>query len=228
MMPVYGMAEATLAISFTPLMKPSVITAFDASLLDRERIAKRVEPDAPEARILSAVGIALNNVNIRIVDDKELPLENGIAGHIQLKGAGITKGYFRNPAATASAFCGEWLRTGDIGFFYEGLLYISGRHKDIIFKNGRNYFANDLESMACTIDDISYGKVCFGGTTSKETGLDKVIVFVAGIPETKAFEKFMKLRGLLRSNLGITVDEMILIKSMKSPKPQAANCNDIN
>jgi len=218
MMPVYGMAEATLAISFSHLMEPSVITAFDPAMLDHENKAIPVEHSEPSARLISEVGVALNDVEIRIVDDDDLPLENQIAGHIQLKGAGITKCYYKNPVATESAFCGEWLRTGDIGFFFEGRLYISGRYKDIIFKNGRNYFANDLESMACTIDDISYGKVCFGGTTSKETGQDKVIAFVAGIQESKTVETFRELRALLRSNLGITVDEMVLIKSNEIPK----------
>ena len=218
MMPVYGMAEATLAISFAPLMKPSMITAFDASLLDRKNRTQPVDPAEPSARLLSEVGVALNDVEIRIVDDNDLPLENGIAGHIQVNGPSITKGYYKNRVATTSSFCGEWLRTGDIGFFFDGRLYISGRHKDIIFKNGRNYFANDLEAMACTIVDIAYGKVCFCGITGRETGQDKVIVFVAGIPESQADETFLRLRALLRSNLGITVDEMVLIKSNEIPK----------
>jgi len=218
MMPVYGMAEATLAISFSPLMKPSVVTVFDTSMLDQENMAQPVEYAESSARLLSEVGVALNDVEIRIVDDNDLPLVNGIAGHIQLKGSGITKGYYKNTGATAAAFCGKWLRTGDIGFFFEGRLYISGRYKDIIFKNGRNYFANDLESMACNLNDINYGKVCFGGTTSSETGQDKVIAFVAGLQEAKALETFRELRALLRSNLGITVDEMVLIKSNEIPK----------
>ncbi|MHC1778077.1 MAG: AMP-binding protein [Lentimicrobium sp.] len=218
MMPVYGMAEATLAISFTPLMEPSVITAFEANSLDLEYKAIRVDPAHPLARLLSGVGLALNDTEIRIVDGNDQPLSEGNAGHIQLKGEGITKGYYNKPDDTSAAFCGNWLRTGDIGFFYEGNLYVSGRHKDIIFKNGRNYFANDLEVMACTLDDISYGKVCFGGTTSKETGHDKVIAFLAGTPGEKALETFRQLRNLLRANLGITVDELVMVKSNEIPK----------
>ena len=218
MMPVYGMSEATLAISFAPLLKPSVVTAFESSLLDRENRAQQVDPAESYARLLSEVGTALSDVEIRIVDDNDLHLEDGIAGHIQVKGPGITKGYYKNTGATDSAFCGEWLRTGDIGFFFEDRLYISGRFKDIIFKNGLNYFANDLESMACKIDDIKYGKVCFGGTTDKASGQDKVIAFVAGLQETKSLQTFSELRALLRSNLGITVDEMVLIKSNEIPK----------
>ncbi len=218
MMPVYGMAEATLAITFTPLMKPSVIKAFNATLLDRDNRAEETDPADPEARLLSGVGTALNDTEIRIMDEKDHPVEEGMAGHIQLRGGGITKGYYNKPSSTAAAFCGNWLRTGDIGFFFEGNLFISGRHKDIIFKNGRNYFANDLETMACTIEEISFGKVCFGATTDRVSGSDKVIAFLAGVPDQKADEVFRSLRALLRSNLGISVDELVLIKSNEIPK----------
>jgi acyl-CoA synthetase (AMP-forming)/AMP-acid ligase II len=218
MMPVYGMAEATLAISFAPLMKRSVVTAFDASLLDHENKAQPVDPSGSSTRLLSEVGVRLNDIEIRIKDDNDRVVMDGNSGHIQVKGPGITKGYYDNAEATAAAYCGDWFRTGDIGFFFEGRLYISGRYKDIIFKNGRNYFANDLEDIACAIDDIKYGKVCFGGITNRETGQDRVIAFVASLPEEKAVETFHKLRGLLRINLGITVDEIVLIKSNEIPK----------
>jgi len=218
MMPVYGMAEATLAISFTPLMQPSVITAFNAEVLDLEYKAIKADRTDGSARLLSGVGLALNDTEIRIVDHNDQPLKDGMAGHIQLKGQGITNGYYNKPDETEAAFSNGWLRTGDIGFFFEGNLYVSGRHKDIIFKNGRNYFANDLEVMACTLEDISYGKVCFGGITSRETGHDKVIAFLAGSPGEKAMETFRQLRNLLRANLGITVDELVMVKSNEIPK----------
>lgn len=218
MMPVYGMAESTLAISFAALTERSVSMAFDASLLDRENKARPVDPSLPSARMISEVGVALNNIEIRIVDNNDQPLQEGNAGHIQIKGPSVTRGYYNNPEATASAFCGDWLRTGDIGFFFDGRLFISGRFKDIIFKNGRHYFANDLEDIACTIADINFGKVCFGGTTSRETGQDKVIAFLAGVSEQKAMDTFRELRSLLRNTLGMNIDELVLIKSNEMPK----------
>ncbi len=218
MMPVYGMSEATLAISFASLWDRSVATAFNASLLDREHKAQPVDPSDPSARLLSEVGVALNDIEIRITDDNDRMVKDGVSGHIQIKGPSVTKGYYNNPGATASAFCGEWFRTGDIGFFFEGHLYISGRYKDIIFKNGIHYFANDLEELACTIGEIKYGKVCLGGTTDRQTGEERVIAFVAGLPEEKALETFRELRTLLRSNLGISVDVLVLIKSNEIPK----------
>jgi fengycin family lipopeptide synthetase D len=217
MMPVYGMAEATLAISFSPLMKPPVIKAFDTEWLDREGRTIETDPGDQSARLLSSVGVALNDVEIRITDEKDRPVKEG-TGHIQIRGGAITKGYYNQAEATVAAFCGDWLRTGDIGFFFEERLYISGRYKDIIFKNGRNYFANDLERMAESMKEIAFGKVCFGGITSRETGQDRVIAFIAGLPEGEVDEIFGRLRALLRSNLGITVDELVPIKPSEIPK----------
>jgi len=165
MMPVYGMAEATLAISFPPLLQLSKVTAFDTYLLDREAIALAVDNQDLTARILTEVGKALNDIEIRIVDQHDKQIPEGRVGHIQIKGDGITTGYYNKPGPTENAFCGKWLRTGDIGFFLEGRLYISGRYKDIIFKNSRNYFANDLEMMASTIEEIEFGKICFSCRT---------------------------------------------------------------
>ncbi|MEI6884173.1 MAG: AMP-binding protein [Bacteroidota bacterium] len=218
MMPVYGMAEATLAVSFAPLRERSVAETFDAFLLDREHLAKAVGPSDPAARVLSEVGTAINDIYIRIVDDQDNCVAEGTSGHIQLKGPSITSGYYNMPETRITAYCGEWLRTGDIGFFFEGRLYISGRHKDIIFRNGRHYFANDLEEVAITIDEIKPGKVCYGGVTDEKTNQDKVIAFLAGVPEQKAIETFQRLRALLRNNLGISTDEVVLLKSNEIPK----------
>jgi len=218
MMPVYGMSEAALAISLSSLSDRYVATAFDASQLDRERRALPVDPSDPSARLLSEVGVAVNDIEIRIADDQDEEVADGISGHIQIKGPSVTKGYYSNPVTTADSFCGNWFRTGDMGFFYDGRLYISGRYKDIIFKNGIHYFANDLEDLACTIEEIRYGKVCLGGTTDRETGEERVIAFIAGVQQDKAQEIFRQLRTLLRSTLGISVDAMILLKSNEIPK----------
>lgn len=218
MMPVYGLAEATLAATFPGLPAVPVSTAFNADILDYEQIAVTVDETDLTARLLTEVGKPIHDVSIRIVDDNDNELDEGFAGHIQLMGPVITSGYYENPGATASAFCGEWLRTGDMGFIYGGRLYISGRFKDIIFRNGSHFFANDLEEMAVSLDEIKQGKVCFGGFTDTGTEAEKVLAFVAGLTEQKAQETFDRLRNMLRSRLGITVDEMVMLRSNEIPK----------
>ncbi|MBK7030326.1 MAG: AMP-binding protein [Bacteroidales bacterium] len=220
MMPVYGMAEATLAISFSPLMESTVVHNFDIEELDLNKVAKTVGQNTSHkpSRSIASVGIPLDQVEVRIVDDSDQLLPESMVGHIQVGGPALTRGYYANSEATEKAFCGEWLRTGDIGFYYEKTMYISGRHKDIIFMNGRNYFAHDLENLACSIEGISYGKIIFGGITDPKTSKEKVLGFIAGTPEAKANETLSSLRSLLRKKLGIHLDEMVLIRSNEIPK----------
>jgi acyl-CoA synthetase (AMP-forming)/AMP-acid ligase II len=219
MMPVYGMAEATLAVSFSPLMKPSVTTVFDSNRLDLDGLAleSNIDPHR-HGRQITSVGMALKETEIRIVNENDEQLPEGRVGHIQVKGPAVTQGYYKNPGDTASLFAGEWLRTGDLGFFLNRQLYISGRYKDILFMNGKNYFANDLETLACTMEEITYGKVAFGGITDHKAGKDKIIIFAAGIPESKAAETLQTLRALFRKTLGIPIDELVILRSNEFPK----------
>ncbi|MFA6950900.1 MAG: AMP-binding protein [Lentimicrobiaceae bacterium] len=218
MMPVYGLAEASLAATFTPLMQPTVITAFDAISLDRDGIGIEVDSNHPHARLISSVGVPIHDIEISIIDHDGKPVPEGTSGLICLKGLSITSGYYNKPIETQKAFNDGWLSTGDIGLLYKGNYYISGRDKDIIFKNGRHYFANDLEELACTLEGISYGKICFAGITDPQNGHERIIAFQAGSPGEKAHALFMELRNLLRNALGITLDELIMVRSNEIPK----------
>jgi acyl-CoA synthetase (AMP-forming)/AMP-acid ligase II len=220
MMAVYGMAEATLAVSFSPLMQPTVATTFDNEELDKHLNASRsgFSRTGKHARTIVSVGKAIKHVEIKIVDHDENDLPEGKVGHVLVRGKSVTKGYFQNPHAAQELFLNGWLRTGDMGFMFEGNLYISGRYKDIIFVNGKNYFANDLEALACNLEDFSFGKTIIGGITDFKTGKEKVLVFAAAIPEAKAPETLEKLRAIMRKELGIPIDELILIKSNEIPK----------
>lgn len=218
MMPVYGLAEATLAVTFTPFMQPSVVTPFNALLLDRDNIAQEVEKDDPDARLIVSVGVPINDVEIMVVDHNYLPVNEGVAGLICLRGKSLSPGYYLKASETQRSFFDGWFNTGDIGFFYNGHYYISGRHKDIIFKNGRHYFANDLEELSFRIDEISYGKICFAGVTERSTGKEILIAFLAGSVGEKAEETFRQLRNLLRSTLGITIDKLVMVRSNEIPK----------
>jgi len=90
--------------------------------------------------------------------------------------------------------------------------------KTLVFKNGRHYFANDLEELSTQIDDISYGKICFAGITNHRTEEEKVIAFLAGSIGDKAKITLQHLRNLLRSTLGITLDELVMLRSNEIPK----------
>lgn len=251
MMPVYGLAEATLAATFTPIMTPNIITSFDAVSLDKDGKAIEIKEadssgnvakssgetymsgngksvsalseytknsEKPVIRDIVSVGVPINDIEILITDHAYIPVSEGDSGIIWIRGDSVTQGYYNRPDENCKVFAQGWFNTGDVGFFYKGNYYISGRDKDIIFRNGRHYFANDLETLACEIEGISYGKICIAGTTNHHTGEEEVIAFLAGSPGEKANETFRQLRNLLRSTLGITLDQLVMVRSNEIPK----------
>lgn len=218
MMPAYGMSEATVAISFSELLKEPVVTAFSRSMLQKAGIAIIENENAAEMIELVSVGKALPDTEIRVVDDAGNELGDQADGNIQIRGAGVTAGYYNNPAETRKSFLNGWLKTGDKGFFFEGNLYITGRVKDIIFVRGQNLYAHDLENLAGKYSDISYGKVIFGGVFDPKKGQDQIILFLVGSPNPATRDIFLGLRNFFRDTYGIGIDVFVPIRSNKIPR----------
>lgn len=162
--PSYGMAEATLSVASTaPGARPNAI------YLDREQLgANRAVPvahDAPSAVALVSCGQPIRNQWAVITDpDNGLELPDGVIGEIWLHGENIGRGYWRrddetemvfgnklqvrlehSSHANGAAVSGLWLRTGDLGVYLDGELYITGRVKDLIIVDGRNHYPQDIE-----------------------------------------------------------------------------------
>jgi acyl-CoA synthetase (AMP-forming)/AMP-acid ligase II len=150
--PVYGLAEAGLAVTFSDWNTAPEITEFDRHLLST---AGRAAPGA--GRKLVAVGKPLPGIGLEICDDLDRPVEPGTVGHIRVQGPSITTGYYGDPELTASVIRGGWLDTGDLGFLHEGNLYIAGRAKDIIILRGRNYAPQEFEEPLALVDGVRRG-----------------------------------------------------------------------
>ena len=179
MYPVYGLAEATLAVSF-----PTVGASLTSLALDRHQLsvgvsARDVPADAADAAEFVAVGKPIPYCNLRIASEDDQALPDGQVGHIQISGDNVTRGYFENPEANAAGFTTDgWLRTGDLGLQRAGLLYITGRAKEIIFVNGQNYYPHDLESIAYRADGLELGKVVAAGLRPPGASTDELTLFI--------------------------------------------------
>ena len=145
-MPSYGMAEATLAMSFTRLGDP-----FKTDRIDPERYHgdKKAAPSANGVAMeIVCCGRAFPDHELSIQDDDGRLLPDRCVGEICFRGPSVTAGYWNNPEATRAAGLGKpggWLRTGDLGYMASGELYVSGRLKDILIVNGRNYYPQRIE-----------------------------------------------------------------------------------
>jgi acyl-CoA synthetase (AMP-forming)/AMP-acid ligase II len=187
MFPVYGLAEASLAVSF-----PEPGAGYRATSFNRHQLSVGSQPDTRVAEHdslrLVSVGRAVPNCEFRIADDQDVPLPSGYVGHIHIRGGNVTAGYFEEPQLNSATFSADgWLRTGDLGLVHEEQLYITGRHKEILFVNGQNYYPHDLERMLEDIQGLELGKVVVAGVRAPGSQADEVVVFVQHRGETALF-----------------------------------------
>ncbi|OCC12578.1 Erythronolide synthase, modules 5 and 6 [Streptomyces sp. PTY087I2] len=174
--PVYGLAEATLAVTFPP---PGEVA--EPLVLDRASLSGGVAVDAEpgEGSVeLMDVGRPVADCAVRIVDDKGDVLGDRRVGHIMVRGPQLARGYHGLPGVSAETFTEGWLRTGDLGFLRDGRLCVTGRHKDVLFLNGRTFHATDMEEVAAATPGLPPGAPAVVGSTDPVTGAERVVVFV--------------------------------------------------
>ena len=214
MYPVYGLAEASLAVSFPPVGAPLRTLTLNRHRMNPGDPIEQVARDDPHALSLVSEGKAIPYTRVRIAgdDDQELPEDR--IGHVHMTGDNVTRGYFEDPAANAAAFTADgWLRTGDLGLRHGGDLYISGRAKEIIFVNGQNYYPHDLEGIAQRAAGLELGKVVAAGVRLPRAELEQLVVFVL---HRGAIADFLpvatEVSRLINEQTGLEVAEVIPVK----------------
>jgi acyl-CoA synthetase (AMP-forming)/AMP-acid ligase II/aryl carrier-like protein len=214
MFPVYGLAEASLAVSFPPVGR-----AWRALWLDRHRLgvgdaARVLHPPGRDAVAFLSVGRPIPGCAVRIVGNDDAPLADEQVGHIQIRGANVTAGYFEEPALNAASFTADgWLRTGDLGLLDDGELYITGRAKEIIFVNGMNYYPHDLENIAIRAADLELGKVVVAGVRPPGAETDQLTVFVLHRGDAREFAPVAaEVSRLINEQAGLEVAQVVPVK----------------
>lgn len=146
-LPSYGMAEATLALSFTKIGEPLEVDYVDMRHFNRSSIAQPASAITSEEHRRGFVlcGTALRDHAIAVRDSEGRDLPDRSVGRIFIKGPSLTPGYYGNDKATSDLYDGDWLDTGDMGYFLRGQIVITGRAKDLIIINGRNIWPQDIE-----------------------------------------------------------------------------------
>jgi acyl-CoA synthetase (AMP-forming)/AMP-acid ligase II/acyl carrier protein len=211
MFPVYGLAEATVGVTFGhPGDEPSRV------LVDRHslRIGDQYQPvsaEHPHAVSFVRVGSAIRSVQVRITDDADQPLADGRVGSIQLFGASVTERIYADEQATTELFTDDgFLRTGDCGVFVDSQLVITGRQKDLIIVNGQNYYPHDLEEVIATLEGLELGKVVVVGATPTRRGTEELLVFVLYRQDLESFAALADtVRSLIGEQVGLEVDHVI-------------------
>ena len=184
MLPVYGLAEATLAVSIPKVDEQPYVESIDAELLRNEPVATLAGHDGPGVKRMVNVGQPIIQHALRIADNQDQPVPNRHLGEVQVKGPSIISGYLSNEAATRAAMTEDgFLRTGDIGYLSDEGLYILGRKKEIIIIHGKNYAYNDIENQVKNLLDRNLVRevVAFAAFRS-DLGSEQLHLAIEGVP----------------------------------------------
>lgn len=175
----YGLAEATVVVT--------VMNSSDQHrylYINREDLYignKIVEGREGKGSLAFVeLGMPIPGCKLRISDNKDSDLGKFRIGYIQVKGNNIMKEYYKDDKATEEAFTEDgWLNTGDIGFLYDNNLVVTGRNKDMIIINGKNYFVNDIEQICVNTKHKFHGEVFVCGIDEKKK-TESIAIFIVG------------------------------------------------
>ncbi|HET8541562.1 MAG TPA: AMP-binding protein [Anaeromyxobacter sp.] len=150
LVPVYGLSEATLAVTFG---RPGALAGrrVDPVRLARDGVV------APGSREIVPVGTPVAGVEVEVRGAAGAPAGEGRLGRIFVRGPSLMRGYLGDPAGTARALAGGWLDTGDLGFVADGELHVHGRAKDVVIVRGANHAPDEFEAALAGVSGVRTG-----------------------------------------------------------------------
>jgi acyl carrier protein len=218
--PVYGLAEASVGLAFTPPGGPREIQLIDREKFARTGQAEAAAPGDPAPMKVVGCGRVLPGHDMRVVDAAGLELPDRHEGHLQFRGPSATTGYYRNPEATKALFSGEWVNTGDRAYLSDGMLFLTGREKDVIIRGGRNITPYELEEAIGDLPRIRRGCVAVFGSLDAANGTERVVVLAeTRQPDTALDEELRhRINELAVGLIGSPVDDIVLAPPHTVPK----------
>ncbi len=220
----YGLAENTLAVS---LRGRSIISVNkNAVALGKARMTTEVSEIGSATQIVSC-GTPLPGLTVKIVDpERHVALDPGRIGEIWIAGGSKCPGFWNNPELTQKLFHARlvddspyddgYLRTGDMGFFHEGELFVCGRIKDMIIIRGQNYYPQDIEAVV----EKASGSIranCVAAFQINEDS-EPALAIVAEVKNPKALPDALKIAAAIRNFLNVEVALISFIAPRAIPR----------
>jgi 8-amino-7-oxononanoate synthase/acyl carrier protein len=239
--PCYGLAESTLMVTGGMKFEPPVIRHFDPQSVENGSVILD-ENSIPDARQFVGSGRELDGQDVLIVDPQTFePLAPDQVGEIWVSGPSVAHGYWNRPDETNSTFhamlnlpvstsgpVGRWklspgpyMRTGDLGFFDNGELFVTGRLKDLIIIRGRNHYPQDLEHAAEEASNL----IRPGSVAAFAVEIDgrERVALVAELERGKrdhsdVLAAFDAIRKRLATEHEVATDAIVLVRPNSIPK----------
>jgi acyl-CoA synthetase (AMP-forming)/AMP-acid ligase II len=176
LMPVYGLSEAALAVTFTSGTGPKRTLDVDPQALARDGLV------APGSRRLVSVGTPVPGVELVIRRGAEVAA-TGQVGRIVIRGPSLMREYFGQREATAAALVDGWLDTGDLGFVDDGELFVCGRAKDLVIIRGANHPPQQFEECLDGLKGVRLGCAVAMGFVPPGGEEESLLLLVETTPE---------------------------------------------
>lgn len=217
--PVYGMAEVTLAATFSSLKESPKWLSFDADSLTTGRAKLATAGDA-KVISLCTVGRPLGETQIEIRSDDQICEESEV-GEIYISSPSLMREYFKDSTRTEEVFQTGKLRTGDRGFLYEGELYLFGRAKEVIIIKGKNIDPSHLEVALYEVKSLRVGRVAACSYVDSELAQEGFYLF-AEVCTPELLNDFERIKAQIESTLlreaGVKPLEVILLRPGVLPR----------
>ncbi|MFQ5780163.1 MAG: AMP-binding protein, partial [Nitrospiria bacterium] len=218
--PVYGLAESSVALTCPHIESLPRIDRVSREAFERDRKAVTQADSEPSPLEFVSCGQPIPDHQVRIIDDNGKTVGERMEGRVEFRGPSCTEGYYRNPEETASLRHDGWLISGDLGYWANGELFITGRKKDVIIKSGRNLYPHEIEEVVGDIAGIRKGCVAAFGTYDKGLSTEKLVVVAetkeAGRDAVAALNATINER--IVTTLGIPPDQVLLVPPGTVPK----------
>ncbi len=213
----FGMAEATLAVTFPRLGGGMTVDEVDRRVLETDHYAAPAADGTTNTRRLPRLGTPLEGLEIRIADpDTGAEMGEREVGELELRGTSVTPGYYRRPDVTAEAFHDGWLRTGDLAYMVDGELVACGRIKDVIIVGGRNVYPEDIERAVETVEGVRAGNVVAFGTDGRRGREALVVVAETKADNVRTIAEDVAAR--VTDSVGIPPEEVVMVSPGSLPK----------
>ena len=212
LMPVYGLAECSVALSFPPLARGPLVDTVERETLMREgRAVPVTTEDASALRVVSC-GHPLPGHQIRIVDGTGREVGDRVEGRLEFQGPSTTAGYFRSPELTRKLFHDGWLDSGDLAYVADGEIHLTGRVKDLIIRGGRNIHPHDLEIAVGNIPGIRKGCVAVFASPDPASGTERLVVLAESRETDAATRERLtgEIQALAVDLVGLPADDVVL------------------
>jgi acyl-CoA synthetase (AMP-forming)/AMP-acid ligase II len=215
LVPVYGLSEAALAVTFSAPGSPLEGRRIDAARLAQDGTV------APGGREVVPVGVPIPGVEVELRGADGRGVGEGTLGRIWVKGPSLMRGYLGDRAATDRALVEGWLDTGDLGFVSGGLLHVHGRARDLVIVRGANHAPEEFEAALAGLPGLRTGCAVAVGFTPPGGGGEELLLLVErGRDAEEEYDAVLEaqVRAVVTARTGVAPHAALILPAGTLPR----------